>query len=488
MKRIAQTPYTSTTQADQQQKSSVALIRTDPGGELARSQTLWDLLPREVAQKIVWYRSPLPSPGHESTLATRIELFRSLMVDRKLRGATQPLLRMARWSHEFTKYWPRPSDLPSNDCAEPDIETLVSNPVTPSGPDGSVDLTLELPNEYQGQARTRLLLSGLNAHDRPRFMPPLLTRMFAIWLERRHDTGAHAQRLPTDDLPRLLLHADTLLTPPLVYEAIGIAYSRLPLHTVSSAPVELLLQHFMHFDSDLQCTLALQLLLLLEDDDLQMTAQTRASLKRHGIDRHCMVEQAVRWKSGLLDTPWDQIDVQLGHEVLDFLKRTRSPAGMACIALLLRLCAVPHLRALESDETWIGLIQQAMAQISHQRPSVWNDTYRTDYLVAHLPEDLGVAAFKGLPAAQRLRFIRKPQCDLYFKARRHIPYLRALFQSEDIEPVTRLATLDHFIGGVVSRGAYDAEALPQLRLWRQILDDSIRAQELTRPEPRHAPV
>lgn len=488
MKRISQTPYPSTTQADDKQKAPAAPTRTDQGSDLTRSQTLWDQLPREVAQKIVWYRSPLPSPGRESTLATRIGLFHSLMVDRKLRGATQPLLRMARWSREFTKYWPRPSNLSSNACAEPDIETLVSDPLAPSGPDGSVDLTLELPNEHRGQARTHLLLSGLNARDRSPFLEPLLTRMFAIWLERRHDTGAHAQRLPTDDLPRLLLHADPLLTPPHVYEAIGIGYSRLPLHTVDSAPVELLLQHFLHFDSDLQCTLALQLLLLLEDNDLQMTAQTRASLKRHGIDRHGMVEQAVRWKLGLLDTPSDQIDVQLSREVLDFLKRTRSPAGMACIALLLRLCTAPRLRALESDETWIGLIQRAMAQICHRRPSEWNDTYRADYLVAHLPEDLGVAAFNGLPVAQRLRFIRKPQCGLYFKARKHIPYLRAVFQSGDIEPGARLATLDHYIDGVVSGGAYEAMALPQLRLWRQILADNISGQDGTRPEPRHAPV
>ena len=478
MKRQTRTQSPNTPRGQQtfHSRQSAESTHATQGDATARTQWLWDDLPHELAQKIVWHRAPLPGMGQACAPATRVELFRSLMVDRKLRHATQPLLRLARWSHELSKCWPRPPNAPSATWPAPDIETLVSDAVAPGGSAGSMALAIPLPQDAGGQARADLLLSPLNAYVQSPFLAPLLTRLFEAWLERRQNAGPHTLRLPLDDLPQRLLHTDPLLTPPHIFEAINTSSSCLPMANVASAPVQLLMQHFAHFDKDFQRTLALHLLLLLEDDDLEIAPSTWAALKQHGIEGHEMVVQAIHWKSSLLDTPAGLIDVRRARDVLDVLKRSSLLSSLANLALLVRLCAVPQLRALESDEVWLALIQRVMAEIRHQRPAVWTDTLRADYLVARLPEDLGVAAFNRLPAAQRLRFIRKPLCGLYFKARIHMPYLRALAKAQDITPAERLATLDHFIRGVNACGAYEASALPQLNGWRQGVIDEAAGQ------------
>lgn len=248
------------------------------------------------------------------------------------------------------------------------------------------------------------------------------------------------------------------------------------------------MRHFPHFDDQLKLAVALHLLLLLEDENLQVTPQTWAALKQHGIDQDDLFQRALRWKSGLLDTAPQQEDIPLATEALQALKRLRPLSGLASMTLLSRFCAIPSLRAQETDGTWIELIQQAMAEIHHRAPQTWADTLRTDYLVAGLPEDLGVAAFNRLPPAQRLLFICKPYCGLYFRCRTYEAYLWALANASDVDARERLSVLDHFIQGVNSYGAHEANALPQLTAWRRHLAETIAPQHPTQPGQHKAPV
>lgn len=439
-----------------------------PNAPVACSQALWNGLPLELTQKIVWCQAPLPGPHrHRVPQDTRLALSRLALVDRKLNRATQPFLRLARWADEFARYWPESHHA----SPPPDIETLLVDPMACGGPP---DLMLALPDEPEARARVNLLLKRLNAYSPP---PPslalLLTRMFRIWLDRRQDAEAHATRLPTDGLPQLLLHADPLMTPLCVFDTLGTDASNLSLRSVDCVPLSLLMQHFPSLDDDFKPLLALHWFLLLEDDDLQLTEPTRAALERHGIHQDSAVQLALRWKSGLLDAPPERVDLELGRACLAFLQGTQAAAGLASMILLARFCTVPRLRALAGDATWIALIQRAMTGIHYQSPAVWADIQRADYLVAALPRDLGVAAFKGLTAAQRLRFIRRPHCGVYFKARIYMAYVKALVEAEDVSLRERLATLNSFAEGIRQYGGLDKSALPQLDAWRIALAKAI---------------
>lgn len=486
MKRLSLTPVATQKNPPRSFQQAPTEPQDTPlsGQALAHWQTLWDALPHEIAQKIVWHRATPPGPNRQRALAQRIELFHTLMVDRKLYRAALPLFGLVRWADEFAKYWPEPPAPNALATPKPDIEVLVGNPLA-SRPGGTIELTLDLPEEPDGAGRLNLLLGRLNTYAHLPFLKPLLKRLFGIWLDRRSDATAHAMRLPLNDLPQRLLHTDALLTPPCVYEAIRVDYSCLPLRDVGSAPVQLLMRHFAHFDDALKLSVALHLLLLLEDDELQVTPPTWAALQQHGVDQDATFQQALHWKSGLLDPAPQQANIPLATDALPALKRLRPLSGLACMTLLSRFFAFPGLRALESDDTWIELIRQAMAEIHHRPPQTWTDTLRADYLVALLPEDLGVAAFNRLSPAQRLLFIRKPYCGLYFRARIYVAYLRALANANDVDPQERLATLEHFIQGVRSYGAHDENALPQLTAWRQRL---AKASAPRQPHPHTAPV
>lgn len=167
MKRLSSTPAPFTTQTTRSFQQTPTQPPNTVFNEqtLAHWQTLWNALPHEIAQKIVWYRAPPPGPSRERALAQRTELLYTLLVNRKLCQAALPLFRLVRWADEYAKYWPEPQE-PQEPNAPippaPDIEVLVGNPQA-NLPGGTIGLTLNLPKEPDGLGRLNLLLSTIRA-------------------------------------------------------------------------------------------------------------------------------------------------------------------------------------------------------------------------------------------------------------------------------------------------------------------------------------
>lgn len=417
---------------------------------------LWQELPPELLQRIAWTLATPTRMGqrHEgprqrllAAQAIGQALLRLALVNTQLRQLLRPLLRMARWSVDLALMW-MPGSTPSS------VERLLANPATPVH--GDDRLHIGTPPEL-GQRRLDALLDCVAERARTPAAQALLARLFEAWLARLDsdsDAAARLAHLPLHDLPQRLFLFDGSLDPHFVFEHLG--YEGCPMHTPGTLPVNLLMQHLLRFEEDLKLFIWLHLEPLLEDEDPELSQQVAARLQALQIDRDPVVERVRRWRADFLAKPVQAIDEALAREVLQALGQMPLLFAAVPLALLAKFCGHERLRALASDETWVALIHRAMAE-SHGSPA-W---MRALYLFSVIPPELGVSAFKRLPAAQRLGMLRlRSNHD-------HMPYVEALVRDGELPLAQRIAALDRIIELVSSHPG--SRRLPQLRAWREQL-------------------
>lgn len=415
--------------------------------EEPNGSVLWSRLPDDPIRHIAWRVAPPTYMGRDPDVAKRTfkALLAMALTHRPLLARLQPLLDLLGWSVTLARFWDRSVVYRPDRALAP-----------PTNEDGLIGLLFKNPSTLNVPSlrgpRLDALLKCATTENCPG-ATSLLIRLFQAWGER-HDKREELAHLALDELPLRLLQIDTTLEPRFLYEALGCP----DWHDVRpDAPaIAWLMRHLKRFQDELRLFVCWHLVLLFENEaqNPPLLDPLWAAMRSHGIDEHDpILRQILTWNEQFLQTPAEQIDLDLARAVLRTLEGLPMVSSALALRLLSTFCGSARLRALAPDGQWTALIEQAMSELTpHSR--------RFDYLVALMPPELGVPAFARLPAAKRLRLIGAG-CRQH-----HMPYVEALAKADDIPWQDRRDALLHLIAA----SDPDSSKRPRLLRWLAELD------------------
>ena len=403
---------------------------------------LWNELPLELVQRIACLLAPpthLSCTGRDRSAqlqhaqSIRQALLHLALTNKHVRQALRPLLRMARWSVELALLGTRGQPLP-------DADVLLSDPASATpGDAGDCSLWIKPADEF-GLQRLDALLQGAMQfavdgaepdEQRGQLADTLLTRLFDAWCARLNQdvqAASSLDHLPLQALPLRLFHtiaAESSYALDPVFMLRTLDYIPGLLHTPSSVPVRLLLQHTERLEEALKLFVCLHIELLLDPGGETPEKGLHGALRQYGLENDPVVETVRRWRKGFLDVFTDQVDLPLAQEVLTALRTMPLLGAPVPLLLLARLCT-PALGHLASESERIGLLGRAMAEMTDMVDGVTE--IRFEYLFAVIPDELGLPAFNALSMEQRLRVIERGRhagADL-------MPYVQALVEASDV--------------------------------------------------------